>query len=65
MEPLANLLFIRDQQIVTAKGLVVGNTSTFVRKFEKVVLMKCFEILKIKPIAEATEGSQYLTQTSI
>lgn len=33
IEPLANLLFCRDQQIVTARGLVMGNTSTTVRKF--------------------------------
>lgn len=26
IEPLSNLVFIRDQQIVTAKGLVIGNT---------------------------------------
>lgn len=57
IEPLANLIFCRDQQIVTARGLVMGNTSTSVRKFEKVVMKKVFEILKLKLAGEATGGT--------
>lgn len=52
--PLANMIFCRDQQIVTAKGLVMGNTETTVRKFEKVVMKAAFDILKLKVIGEAT-----------
>lgn len=56
INPLSNMIFIRDQQIVTAKGLVIGNMMTTVRKFEKDVLMKCFDILRIKPVGFTPEG---------
>lgn len=45
---------------MTAKGLVLGNTSTFVRKFEKVVMKIAFEILKLKLVGEATGGTYLL-----
>lgn len=59
INPLANMIFIRDQQIVTAKGLVIGNMMTTVRKFEKEVLKKCFEILRIKPVGITPEGNHH------
>jgi arginine deiminase len=62
--PLSNMIFIRDQQIVTAKGLVIGNMMTTVRKFEKEVLKKCFEILKIRPVGIAPEGICLITQVA-
>lgn len=63
--PLANMIFCRDQQIVTAKGLVMGNTETSVRRFEKVVMKAVFDILKLNILAEATGSNSFLIQLNI
>lgn len=50
MYPLSNLVFSRDQQIVTAKGLVMGNLCTPQRAPESVLMRKCFEIMGIEKV---------------
>lgn len=57
MYPLSNLVFSRDQQIVTARGLVLGNLCTPQRAPESVLMRKCFEIMGV-PIAGAIGGIQ-------
>jgi arginine deiminase len=55
---LSNLIFIRDQQIVTAKGLVLGNTGTSVRRFERIVMKSGGT--KIKHLDQYIEGGDFM-----
>lgn len=50
MYPLSNLVFSRDQQIVTPKGLVMGNLCTPQRAPESLLMRKCFEIMGVPQI---------------
>eukprot|EP00727_Mastigamoeba_balamuthi_P007426 m51a1_g3303 putative arginine deiminase (421) ;mRNA; f:315782-317272 len=65
LRPLANLVFVRDQQIVTARGLVIGNLNTPQRRAEAEVMEIVFELLGIKAVAHMTgedklEGGDFL-----
>ena len=55
-DPLGNLVFCRDQQITTKKGVVIGNTRTSQRKFERVVMKQVFNNLKVDIIGEVNDG---------
>jgi arginine deiminase len=55
--PLGNLLFVRDQQITTQKGVVLGRTMTWAREKEKDIMLQVFKNLKVKIIGEIPEGS--------
>lgn len=50
MYPLSNLVFSRDQQIVTARGLVMGNLCTPQRAPESTLMRKCFEIMGVPSV---------------
>ena len=50
MYPLSNLVFSRDQQIVTPRGLVMGNLCTPQRAPESLLMRKCFEIMGVPQI---------------
>ena len=54
--PLGNLVFCRDQQITTKKGVVIGRSRTNQRKYEHVIMKQVFENLEVKPVGEVTEG---------
>jgi arginine deiminase len=54
--PLGNLLFVRDQQITTQKGVVLGRTSTWAREKEHEIMLQVFINLKVKIIGEIPEG---------
>jgi arginine deiminase len=55
--PLGNLLFVRDQQITTQKGVVLGRTSTWAREKEHEIMLQVFKNLKVKIIGEIPENS--------
>ena len=54
--PLGNLVFCRDQQITTQKGVVIGRTRTSQRKYEHIIMKQVFKNLKVDIIGEVTEG---------
>ena len=54
--PLGNLIFCRDQQITTKKGVVMGKSRTNQRKYEHILMKQVFKNLKVDIIGEITEG---------
>ena len=54
--PLGNLVFCRDQQITTRKGVVIGRSRTNQRKYEHVIMKQVFENLNVKPVGEVIDG---------
>jgi len=50
--PLGNLLFCRDQQITTQKGVVLGSTNTWPREMEHIIMKQVFQNLKVDIISE-------------
>lgn len=50
--PLGNLLFARDQQITTQKGVVIGRTSAWSREMEHNIMIQVFENLGVKILGE-------------
>lgn len=53
--PLGNLLFARDQQITTQKGVVIGRTMTWAREMEHNLMIQVFKNLNVKVIGEVPE----------
>lgn len=64
INPLSNLIFITDQQIVTSKGLILCNSSMAARQHENEVLRTCYDILRIPIVATTPEGIPPITQAS-
>ncbi|EGC40455.1 hypothetical protein DICPUDRAFT_93382 [Dictyostelium purpureum] len=54
-KPLVNLIFQRDQQITTAKGIVLASLSSPIRAPEVQVMKLCFQILGLPIIGEIPE----------
>ena len=54
--PLGNLLFCRDQQITTKKGIVIGRLFSLQRDFEIKVMKQVFQNLNANIIGEIPEG---------
>ena len=54
--PLGNLVFCRDQQITTKKGVVIGRSRTSQRKYEHVIMKQVFKNLKVEPVGEVIDG---------
>ena len=54
--PLGNLVFCRDQQITTQKGVVIGRSRTSQRKYEHIIMKQVFKNLKVDIIGEVKEG---------
>ena len=53
--PLGNLIFCRDQQITTAKGVVIGRAIASQRMREHKIMKQVFENLNIKILGSITE----------
>ena len=53
-EPLVNLIFCRDQQITTAKGVVMGRPRSPIRQREVEVMQFCFKKLGVPIIGRIT-----------
>jgi len=53
--PLGNLIFCRDQQITTAKGVVIGRAIARQRMREHKIMKQVFENLNIKILGSITE----------
>jgi arginine deiminase len=56
-KPLGNIHFVRDQQITTQRGVVIGSLHSGVRNGEQQILKQVFHNLKIKVIGEIPENS--------
>lgn len=54
--PLGNLVFCRDQQITTKKGVVIGRSRTSQRQYEQIVMKQVFKNLKADIIGEVVKG---------
>ncbi len=54
--PLGNLVFCRDQQITTKKGVVIGRSRTSQRKYEHIIMKQVFKNLGINIIGEVNNG---------
>lgn len=54
--PIGNLVFCRDQQITTKKGVVIGRTRTSQRKYEHEIMKKVFENLGVQIVGEVKDG---------
>ena len=54
--PLGNLVFCRDQQITTKKGVVIGRSRTSQRKYEHKIMKQVFKNLNVEPIGEVIDG---------
>jgi arginine deiminase len=54
--PLGNLVFCRDQQITTKKGVVIGKTRTSQRKYEHIIMKQVFKNLGVNIIGEVKDG---------
>lgn len=50
VRPLTNLVYTRDQQIVTAKGVIIANLNSSQRKDETDLMELVFRILDIQPL---------------
>jgi len=55
--PLGNLLFCRDQQITTQKGVVFGRTVTWAREMEHTIMKQVFKNIGVQTIGEIPEGA--------
>ena len=54
--PLGNLVFCRDQQITTKKGVVIGKSRTSQRRNEYIIMKQVFKNLKVDIIGEVNQG---------
>ena len=54
--PLGNLVFCRDQQITTKKGVVIGRSRTSQRKYEHVIMKQVFKNLNVEIVGEVKDG---------
>ncbi len=54
--PLGNLIFCRDQQITTKKGVVIGKSRVSQRKYEHIIMKQVFKNLNVDIIGEIKEG---------
>ena len=54
--PLGNLVFCRDQQITTKKGVVIGRSRTSQRKYEHKIMKQVFKNLNVQPVGEVVDG---------
>lgn len=55
VSPLSNLVFTRDQQITTAKGVIIGRLAAPQRKFENFLMEAVWRQLGITPYARINE----------
>jgi arginine deiminase len=56
INPMSNLIFIEDQQILTSKGIILCNSIMAARKFENEVIRTCYDILRIPVVSECPPG---------
>lgn len=52
IEPLGNLIYCRDQQIITSKGIIITNLNSKQRKRENEIIKLFYEQLEIKILGE-------------
>ena len=50
--PLGNLVFCRDQQITTKKGIVIGKTRTTQRRYEHMIMRQAFNNISADIVGE-------------
>ena len=57
--PLGNIVFCRDQQITTKKGVIIGSSRTSQRKYEHIIMKQIFENIGANIIGDL-RGEGYL-----
>lgn len=67
--PLGNLIYVRDPQIATQKGIIIGNSESSLRRTEKIVINKVLKNINAKVIGEMPdkcylEGGDFYTLRS-
>jgi len=55
-KPLGNLLYVRDQQIITQKGVVIGKFNAKVREIEQKIMRQVFINLGVNIVGEVPNG---------
>lgn len=58
IDPLANMIFCRDQQIITQKGIVLSNLNSKQREREKDIIEFFYEQLGVKILGEVSNNSK-------
>ena len=58
-EPVGNIVFCRDQQITTKKGVVIGSSRTSQRKYEHIIMKQIFQNIGANIIGDL-RGEGYL-----
>ena len=58
--PVGNIVFCRDQQITTKKGIVMGRSRTSQRKFEHVIMKQVFNNLGADIVGDVGEVGGYI-----
>jgi len=56
LNPVSNLIFLRDQQIVTGRGLVIGALKEYQRRNENALLRRTFEFLGVPAVGYITRN---------
>ena len=56
-KPLGNLLFCRDQQITTKKGVVMGRSISIQREIEHKIMKLVYKNLNANVIGQVPEGA--------
>lgn len=54
-KPLGNLIYVRDTQVTTQRGIIIGRSDCEVRKLEKIVIKQVLKNIKAKVIGEIPE----------
>ncbi|MCQ2347142.1 MAG: arginine deiminase family protein [Paludibacteraceae bacterium] len=58
--PLSNIYFMRDQSIITKKGIIMGHMNEKQRENESAVLELCYRVLGVAPIYRITGDDAFL-----
>ena len=58
-EPVGNIVFCRDQQITTKKGVIIGSSRTSQRKYEHIIMKQIFQNIGANIIGDL-RGEGYL-----
>mgnify|MGYP003304725176 CR=1 FL=1 len=58
--PLSNIYFMRDQSIITKKGIIMGHMNEKQRENESAVLELCYRVLGVTPIYRITGDDAFL-----
>ena len=64
-EPVGNIVFCRDQQITTKKGVVIGSSRTSQRKYEHIIMKQIFENIGANIIGDVRGGDFFVAREDL